>query len=258
MLDSIFGTGKLEKMIICAFQPQVRADDKPVLSDAEEDKYMVQVNPDSYTINYQVNYDRTPAPGNSGSNAKYASTSPPALEFTFLFDGTGVIPPPAGPLDNVPIAGAIADLFSGAEEYDVMKELQKFAKVVYTFDGTRHSPRRVQLTWGKLVFEGVLGSLSLNYKLFKPDGTPLRAEATASFEGTITDMLRENKEKKNSPDLTHMRTVVAGDTLPLMSHRIYGQPGYYIEVARANKIFNFRKLKEGNSVFFPPAKKEKA
>ncbi len=251
MLDTLFGTGKLEKMIICAFKPLVKATDKPVLSDDDADKYMVQVNPESYKIDYKVNYERSRIPGSSGSNAKYMNTSPPVLDFTFLFDGTGVIPPSAGPLDNVPIAGAVAELFSDSE-YDVMKELQKFAKVVYQFDGTQHRPRKVQLTWGKLVFEGVLGSLSVNYKLFKPDGTPLRAEANASFEGSITDMLRESKEKKNSPDLTHVRTVVAGDTLPLMSHRIYGVSDYYIEVARANKIFNFRKLKEGNDIFFPP------
>ena len=256
MLDSLFGTGKLEKMTICAFNKDAPGG-KPTLSDSDEDKYKVQVNPDSYTINYNVNYNRKPAHGNSGSQAKYASTSPPVLEFTFLFDGTGVIPPSAGPLDNVPIAGAIASLFSDSEEYDVMKELQKFAKVVYTFNGTQHRPRKVQLTWGKLVFEGVLSSLNINYKLFKPDGTPLRAEAKASFSGSISDMLRESKEKKNSPDLTHVRTVIAGDKLSLMSNRIYGKPDYYIEVARANRIFNFRKLNDGMNIFFPPTNKAK-
>lgn len=257
MLDSLFGTGKLEKMIIVAFNPPQQAGEAPVLSTDDKDKYSVQVNPDNYTINYQVNYDRAPAPGNSGSDAKYVSTSPPALEFTFLFDGTGVIPPPAGPLDNVPIAGAVAGLFSGDEPYDVTKELQKFAKVVYTFDSSGHSPRRVQLTWGKLVFEGVLGSLSLNYKLFGPDGSPLRVEARATFEGSISDMLRELEENKNSPDLTHVRKVVAGDNILLMSNSIYGTPGYYIEVAKVNKLFNFRQLREGREIFFPPAKKTK-
>lgn len=257
MLDNLFGNGKLEKMIIRAFKPQVNADDKPELSDAEEDKYMVQVNPESYQINYQVNYDRRAAHGNSGSEAKYAGTSPPTLEFDFLFDGTGVIPPPAGPLDNVPFAGAVADLLSGSDEYDVMTELQKFAKVVYDYSGDQHRPRQVQITWGKLVFEGVLSSLQINYKLFKPDGLPLRAEAKAAFDGSISDMLRENKEKNNSPDLTHVRTVIAGDNLPWMTYKIYGDSNYYLEVARVNKLFNFRKLREGNPLFFPPVDKTK-
>lgn len=256
MLDSLFGAGKLEKMIICAFNPETKRGVTPTLSDSDEDKYKVQVNPDSYTINYRINYDQRRAHGNSGSKAKYADTAPPALEFTFLFDGTGVIPPDAGPLDGIPIAGAIAGLLSGSEEYDVMKELQKFAKVVYAFNGTEHRPRRVQLNWGKLVFDGVLSNLSINYKLFKPDGTPLRAEAKASFSGSIADMLRESKEKQNSPDLTHVRNVLAGDKLPLMTNRIYGIPAYYIEVARANKLFNFRSLRDGAAIFFPPTNKK--
>ncbi len=117
-----------------------------------------------------------------------------------------------------PLQAPLPGLFSGDEPYDVTKELQKFAKVVYTFDSSGHSPRRVQLTWGKLVFEGVLGSLSLNYKLFGPDGSPLRVEARATFEGSISDMLRELEENKNSPDLTHVRKVVAGDNILLMSN----------------------------------------
>lgn len=256
MFDSLFGTGKLEKMIICAFKKVTKASEKPALSDSDDDKYMVQVNPDTYTINYQLNYNRTRAPGKAGSQAKYRDTSPPSLDFTFLFDGTGVVPPPAGPLDNVPIVGAIAGLFSDSEEYDVMTELSKFAKVVYTYDGTRHEPRKVQLSWGKLAFVGVLKNLSINYKLFGPDGTPLRAEAKASFEGSISEMLLESTVKKSSPDLTHVRTVIDGDKLPLMTHKIYGIPTYYIEVARANKIYNFRKLRNGSNVFFPPTNKQ--
>lgn len=261
MLDSLFGTGKMEKMTICALMPQKNPKEPAALSTVEEDKYMVQVNPDSYAINHHVNYSRTRVAGTSGSRAKYRDTSPPVLEFTFLFDGTGVIPKPAGPLDGIPVAGAVAGAIAGLlgenEEYDVMTELAKFAFVCYTYKGTGHSPRQVQLTWGKLAFRGVLSSLSLNYKLFKPDGTPLRCEAKAGFSGTIEDMVREAMEKRSSPDLTHVKTVLAGDTLPLLSHGIYGVPDYYIEVARTNKLFNFRKLKEGGNIFFPPAKNSK-
>lgn len=256
MIPNPFDSGKLEKMIIRAYKPRTKNDEKPELSDKDEDKYMVQVNPESYTVNYQINYDRRAAHGNSGSEAKYANTSPPVLEFEFLFDGTGVIPDSAGPLDNVPVAGAVADLLSGDDEYDVTRELHKFAKVVYDYSGDEHRPRKVQLTWGTLTFDGALTSLSIDYKLFKPDGTPLRAVANATFNGTISDVLREYKEKNNSPDLTHVRTSIAGDTLPLMTHNVYRTPGYYIEVARENKLYNFRKLNEGLRISFPPVDKK--
>jgi hypothetical protein len=252
VLPNPFDSGKLEKMIIQA----LTADEPPEVSSADEDKYMVQVNPESYRINYQINYSQEPAHGNSGSEARYANSAPPVLEFEFLFDGTGVIPAPAGPLDNVPIAGAIAGLFSGAEEYDVSKELQKFAHVVYDYSGTEHRPRQIRLVWGTLSFDGVLSSLTIDYKLFKPDGSPLRAVARATFDGRIADQLRELRENNNSPDLTHLRTTIAGDKLPLMAHKVYRTPNYYLEVARANKLFSFRDLKEGVQISFPPLDKQ--
>ena len=255
MIPNPFDSGKLEKMIINALKPSVSGDSVPEVSDADEDKYMVQVNPESYRVNYQVLYDRQEAHGNSGSKAAYSHTPSPTLEFEFIFDGTGVIPAPAGPLDNVPIAGAIADLLSGDDKYDVMTELRKFAHVVYDYSGEEHRPRNIRLIWGTLLFDGVLTSLTIDYKLFRPDGSPLRALAKTTFEGTISDVLRENKEKNNSPDLTHLRTVVDGDKLPLMSHRIYQEAKYYIEVARINRLFGFRNLGAGTQIRFPPLEK---
>jgi nucleoid-associated protein YgaU len=62
-------------------------------------------------------------------------------------------------------------------------------------------------------------------------------------------------ENNSSPDLTHIRMVKDGDTLPLMSFRIYGDSKYYLEVAKANNITNFRKLTVGRKIFFPPIEK---
>ena len=94
--------------------------------------------------------------------------------------------------------------------------------------------------------------MDITYKLFKPDGTPIRALVKAKFKGFVEDVLRVAKENNSSPDLTHVRMVKEGDTLPLMTFRIYGDSKYYLEVAKANKIQNFRKLKVGQEIFFPP------
>lgn len=255
MLDSLFGTGKMERLHVWALLPVVNPNDPPETSPLDTDKYEVQVNPDSYTINHHVNYSRNNAIGSPGEDPKFDHTSPTTLDFTIIFDGTGVVPPKAGPLDNVPIVGAVASLFSDEEGFDVMDQIRKFAAVVYDFNEAEHRPRRVRLTWGRQVYDGVLTSMSLNYKLFDVHGTPLRVEARVSFESALVDIMYEAVYKTSSPDLTHKRTILAGDTLPLMTHRIYGKPDYYIEVAKSNRIYNFRKLKEGRSVFFPPTKK---
>jgi hypothetical protein len=222
--------------------------------------YDALVNPESYTINHFVEYNsEPPPPGNTGVEQQFVRTLPPTLQFDFLFDSTGVIPKPlsgiAGALSNVPIAGAIAGALSNTDKYDILDDIDKFKKVVYEYNGDEHAPRRVQLLWGTLLFEGVLTSLNFNFKLFQPDGTPIRVVATAGFNGTIEDDLRVAKEQSTSPDLTHIRKVKEGDTLPLMSYRIYGDSAYYLEVAKANNLTNFRNLKVGDEVFFPPLEK---
>lgn len=224
--------------------------------------YDALVNPETYSINHLVEYNPEPPPsGSTGKEQQFVRTLPPTLQFDFLFDSTGVIPKPlsglAGALSNVPIAGAIAGALSNEKKYDILEDIDKFKHIVYEYDGDNHSPRNVQLLWGTLFFEGVLTSLSFNFKLFQPDGTPIRVVATAAFTGTIEDDLRVAKEKSSSPDLTHIRKVKEGDKLPLMAFRIYGDSTYYLEVARINNLTNFRDLKVGDEIFFPPLEKTK-
>jgi hypothetical protein len=234
---------------------------KETLSTSPGDSYVVLVNPETYAINYKVNLNKKEVQGIAGSNPSFINIVPATLQFDFLFDATGVIPKPSalGALSEVPligaVAGAISGLISPPEEYDVMKEIATLNNIVFTYSGTQHSPKKVQLLWGKLIFSGKLTSLNFNFKLFKPDGTPLRAVATAVFIGAIADNLRVKTQNDSSPDLTHIRQVQDGDTLPLMTYRIYGDASYYLEVARVNNLVNFRNLKAGDRIKFPPLAK---
>jgi nucleoid-associated protein YgaU len=49
--------------------------------------------------------------------------------------------------------------------------------------------------------------------------------------------------------------VRAGDTLPLLCYQVYEDPSYYLQVAKANNLSNFRKLEQGTELFFPPIAK---
>ena len=243
--------GELKKL-------KIKAKDKS----GKELVYTALVNPETYVIKQKVNYSpANPPQGNPGKNQQYNFTSPPDIQFDFIFDSTGVIPKPldgiAGALSGIPIAGAIAAALSDQPKYDILAEIEAFKNIVLKYDGDIHEPRDVQLLWGTLSFVGKLISLQFNYKLFQPDGTPVRAVATAAFTGTIDDNLREALKKSNSPDLTHIRKVAEGDTLSLMSYKIYGDASYYLEVARINKLFNFRDLEPGTDIFFPPINKSR-
>lgn len=257
ILDTLLAKGNLTKMTITALE-KAPVDSPPVLSKKPEDVFTVLANPNTYRINYSLNYNQQKTQGNSGPQSQYVSSEPVSIDFEILFDGTGVIPkqPSNNPLEGVPvagaIAGAIAGLLDGKKETTVAEQIVAFNKLVYEYNGDQHQPKRVQISWGSLVFYGALKSLSYQFKLFAPNGTPLRAVATVSFESHTPDFLEVALKKPSSPDLTHIRTVQEGDTLPLMCYRIYGDSAPYLAVARANNLLNFRQLSAGQQLFFPP------
>lgn len=235
----MFDEGTLEKMKI------IPCTDALYTEAPGEDPYLVQINPESYALTQQINFNEAQAQGNSGAQLQFRNSSPQELEFDFIFDGTGVISQGNALLK-------IASIFGAGEKLSVPEELEKFKHVVLTYAGDTHEPRYVKLLWGTLLFKCRLTNLKVTYKLFKPDGTPLRASAKCTFRESIEPTEREALEDNQSPDLTHMRVVKEGDTLPLMTYRIYGDSKYYLEVARVNKLVNFRRLSVGQKIYFPP------
>jgi LysM repeat protein len=197
----------------------------------------VLVNPESYSQKITVKFSEKQAPGTTAKMPKFSKMEPQKLDFELLFDSTGVI-------------NGVKDDTNGVES-----ELAKFKKLVLEYKGDKHRPRFLSIYWGTLKFDCCLETLDITYKLFRADGLPLRAVAKAGFIGSMDDTKRVNKENSQSPDLTHVRTVNEGDTLPLMSFKIYGDSKYYIEVAKANGLNDFRNLKTGQKIKFPPIEK---
>lgn len=197
----------------------------------------VLVNPESYSQKITVKFSEKQAPGTTAKLPKFSKIEPQKLDFELLFDSTGVI-------------NGVKDQTNGVES-----ELAKFKKLVLEYKGDKHRPRFLSIYWGTLKFDCCLETLDITYKLFRADGLPLRALAKVGFIGIMDDTKRVSKENSQSPDLTHVRTVKEGDTLPLMSFQVYGDSKYYIEVANANGLNDFRNLKTGQKIKFPPIEK---
>lgn len=247
----LFDKGKLEKLTLRAFKPAANPKDPPLPSDDPKDTYVVQVNPGSYSLNKRINYSRHTGQGDAATEALYHSSAPVNLSFEFLFDGTGVVPEPTE-LGDIPLVGAVASALSSPKKFVVMDEIKRFDQLVYTFDAKIHRPRELLLVWGSLVLSCVLSSVSYRFTLFKPDGTPLRAIASCSFCEHVPREQAKRQENAMSPDLTHLRHTRDGDTLPALAHDVYGKPELYLEVARVNKLVNFRRLRSASRIAFPP------
>jgi LysM repeat protein len=226
--------GKLEKMLILAFESSEDAEKGS--KTAAKQSFEALINPESYTLEYKVKTSDAQGQGTSGAEIKFEYTLPEELTFEFLFDNTGII-------DGKPNSDGVYD------------EVTSFKDMLTAYQGNSHEPYHLKLVWGSLVFKGRAIELSITHKLFNPDGQPIRTVAKVKFRKSIEDKKRAAKENKSSPDLTQVRKVQRGDTLPLLCYRIYGNPKYYLEVAKVNALNNFRTLLPGTDLVFPPIDK---
>ncbi len=224
----------LEKLEITAYT------DAGFSSPASDAPMSVAINPDKYTRVFSIRYTDVKGAGSSGGSPVFNKVPSETVRFELVFDGTGVLPPTLAPAT------------------DVTTQINAFKALALKFDGGIHSPRFIKLAWGTLLFKCRLESLDLTYTLFAPDGSPLRARADVTFLGFNDELELQSRAKKSSPDLTHRITVQAGDTLPLLCHRIYGRSDLYCQVAAANDLTGFRELKPGDELVFPPLAKASA
>lgn len=228
---------KLEKLRIEAFKDAKRE------PSADTPGMEVMFNPTSYKRKYEVAFSSPQAIGSASKPAGYSFTPPGELAFQFVFDGTGVA-------------------YSGVEQAaralrgeSVKKQIERFEKLCLKVNGDSHEPNFLRISWGDhLKFDARLRSLDITYKLFDEGGDPLRAEIDASFIDDRTPATIARTADKKSPDLTHIRMVKSGDTLPLLCKEIYGSSAHYLRVAADNGLDDFRRLVPGQTLCFAPLK----
>lgn len=194
--------------------------------------FIAQFNPESFSVqNDIVLSDEQVAQGANGGEAGFVAVSPREYSFEFLLDGTGA----AGP------------------SIDVFLQLKNF-QVTTGFFGDSHRSRFLVLHWGTFIATCVLKSYTVNYKLFRPNGTPLRAVISATFSEHIANDLQQLISNLMSPDVTHIHEVIDGEQLANISHQVYNSPDYYLQVAEHNQLDNVRCVRAGQSLSLPPLK----
>jgi contractile injection system tube protein len=229
MLPSV--PGGLVKLMILSF-----SDDKRNKSNGPP--YIALINPTSFRTGQNIAYSsRNQGQGSTPPSQLYLNTLPKTMKFDFLFDTTG----------------AIVDLNPGAVFQTLDQQISNFLKYTFDYSGEAHRIPFLQVVWGPTIFTGTFQNISVEYKLFDPTGMPIRAVLHCCFLESPPDTGDDDADtQQSSPDLTHSRVVVAGDTLPLLCNEIYEDSSYYLQVALVNNIANFRKLQVGSTIYFPP------
>lgn len=215
--------GELERLVVRAY---TTADyQEPFVGE-----FRAYVNPAELQLSYEVEYDGAQGAGTTNSRQEFTRMKPGDLSLTFFLDGTG----------------------ANGRLVSVQDEVETFQRVT-GYNGAIHRPNYLKIAWGKLTIRRcVLKSATVAYRLFHPDGVPLRAAITAVFVDNSDDKTRVALQRDQSADLTHQRLVRAGDTLPGLCQEIYGDPLRYVDVARHNGLDGFREIAPGTTLVFPP------
>jgi hypothetical protein len=204
--------------------------------------FKVMLNPASLSVSHANEFSRLQGINTKGREAKYIRSQPREHHLELILDGTGVTD-----------FGLSTLLGKGSGS--VASQIKQFLDLCFHMDGKIHEPRFLKIQWGEgelKDFDCRLKSVDIEYTLFDENGTPLRAVLKTNFIEDLAPGKRPYLEGKNSPDLSHIRVVKSGDTLPLLSKEIYGSSQYYMRLAQVNNIDDFRNLTPGQELIFPP------
>jgi len=194
--------------------------------------FIAQYNPEAFTVKNEFNYETEKGHADDGGEAKFLGVKERDLAFELLLDGTGA---------------------DGLPKREVLLQIELFKQTV-GFSGDIHRPPFLVLNWGTFIATCVLTSFSVNYKLFRPNGTPLRATISASFKEHKPKSLKELIKNLASPDIVHGHLVTQDEHLSLICHRVYKDPKYYFHVAETNGLDNLRQVETGTTLYLHPLK----
>jgi nucleoid-associated protein YgaU len=197
--------------------------------------FLAMFNPENIAINEGIVYDHKIPVGQAGVDPPYLRTNARTFTLDLTLDGTGVN--------------------TNGVKIPVTAQVLLFRTATTSIDGTIHRPNYLLLQYGLFICNCILNSSTVTYTMFDMFGLPIRAKISASFTERTTNMFGSIMSMLSSPDLTHSVQVKEGDLLPYLTYQIYKDQSYYLQVAKVNKLKNFRKLQAGSTLVFPPIKK---
>lgn len=204
--------------------------------------FTVAMNPSSYTSHQGINYYMDESL-NGGNCPIFRKAQNGLVDFDFILDATGV-------LYDWMDASTIKYLQPLSSQIEALKD------TVYKYNGNTHEPYFIKITWGTLSYSGRLYTLTVKNTLFNSEGEPIRASVKITVIFYEAPKTQKKKAGKSSPDLTHLITVKAGDTLPLLCLKVYNSAMYCADVARINNLTGFRNIEPGTQLYFPPLSNE--
>lgn len=207
---------------------------KPLDVHLEETGAVIEAmfNPAEFSIETRNQFQRTAMPGLPTPITQFVSGETQTLSFDLFFDS-----------------------YEKREDVRVktreVSDLLKINKEI-------HAPPVCRFEWGgaiqadKTHFQGVIDSVTQKFTMFLDSGVPVRATLTLKVSEFRTIQEQLHSLGLESADRTKRRIFKEGDSLWLLSHKEYGDPFQWREIAAFNRIDNPRLVPPGTELTLPP------
>jgi hypothetical protein len=198
-------------------------------------------NPTELTITKGNNWTFDPIKGTSLPKGKFGGGKPREMQINLLLDQT---------LPN-----------GGMSVKDMADKLLKMMEVPSGAGGggANAVPPLVTFQWGDMPsFKAACTSLTIAFQLFKPNGTPIRADVKlaltqaeqATSASSNSSNSRTNPTTRSAGGLG-VHVVRDGDSLQSVAQKTYGDPNRWRLLAEANGIDNPLHLRRGTPLNLP-------
>lgn len=191
-------------------------------------------NPAEYTISKSNKWTVKPVVGQGMPTAQFGGGDAQKLTLDLLFDDADR---PDGD-----VRGITNSLFAAMS-----------VDKAYASGKNSGRPPMIEFGWGATTtFKAVCDSLKVQFLLFRPNGTPVRAKATVSLiqaEPTVG----KGPQNPTTRGVAGLRTHVVrdGDSIQSVAHSAYGDATQWRRIAEANGIDDPMRLSRGTVLSIP-------
>jgi len=207
--------------------------EKVTIASEDGNKQVVcQFNPTEFQISREIAWRDLDTQGKNTPKKVFAGGKPNDLEVTLLFDTTSTG-------DDV------------RDSYETLLELARIDEQSKNTTTQMGEPPVCLFQWGTfLSFAAVIKQVTQKFKLFKADGTPLRAEVTVKFSQIQEETRGQNPTTRSEPRKTWV--VRQGDRLDWISYKEYGDAAHWRHIAETNGLTDPTNLSPGQVLKLVP------
>lgn len=222
--------GEISKLKLQAYQ------DSKYSKKVANSGFTAQINPNQIAYTYPdfENLDAEMAAGELFLRPQ-VEMKPPSYDLELLLDETGAIPK-----------------IKGTKSKTIIKQVKLLELICTKYNGESHSLNYVMITYGSIILKTICRKFGVAFTKFQANGNPVRAKVNMTFQVYHNPLTGNKLKGKKSPDLTRVIQAKAGDTLPRLCFKYYGDVKHYPQVAAFNGLSNLTYLAPGQQIIFPP------